>query len=91
MTAGFDAALAAVRRRKTVAVFVACDISEKTLKEWAFQTKDHPTQPTHLALTKEALGAALGARGPVGLVAVSDEGFANAIRAVCPTTKEEKL
>ena len=75
-----------MRRRKTAVVFVACDVSEKTLKEWAFQTKDRPAQPVRLALTKEALGAALGARGPVGLVAVSDEGFANAIRAVCPMT-----
>ncbi len=71
-------------------MFFACDLSEKTKKEWAFQTKANPFAPCETALTKDALGQALGAHAPVGIVAVCDEGFANAIRVHCPTMKEEK-
>jgi len=87
---GFDAALSAVTKRRAKGVFLACNLSEKTKKEWAFKTEAFPLVPTLSSLTKEELGAALGARGPVGIIAVCDEGFANAIRALCPTTKEEK-
>lgn len=80
-----------MERKRVKAVFLACDISDKTKKEWAFKTASHPVDTLTSPLTKEELGAALGARGPVGLVAVCDEGFANAIRANGPTTKEEKV
>ena len=70
---------------------MACDLSEKTKKEWAFKAPSHAPVPCVTAMTKEDIGQALGARGPVGVVAVCDEGFANAIRECCPTMKEEKL
>ena len=87
---GFDAALAATEKRRAKGVFFACDLSPKTVKEWAFKTQDRPPVPCVTALTKDELGQALGARGPVGIVAVCDEGFADAIRVHCPTMKEEK-
>ncbi len=90
MVTGFDAALSAALKRRAKGVFLAADLSEKTQKEWAFKTAAVTVAATRVALTKEELGIALGAHAPVGIVAVCDEGFANAIRAVCPTTKEEK-
>ena len=87
---GFDAALAAVTSRRAGAVFFACDLSDKTKKEWAFQTGTVPHTPTVAPLTKAELGDALGTHAPVGIVAVREEGFATAIRALCPTMKEEK-
>ena len=70
-------------------MFVASDLSEKTKKEWAFKAPSHAPAAYAIALTKEEIGLALGTHGPVGLVAVCDEGFANAIRESCPTMKEE--
>ncbi|MCQ2404763.1 MAG: ribosomal L7Ae/L30e/S12e/Gadd45 family protein [Clostridia bacterium] len=87
---GFDAALAAATSRRAKAVFFACDLSDKTKKEWAFKASACSQLPVVAPLTKEELGAALGAHGPVGIAVLRDEGFANAIRALCPTMKEEK-
>ncbi len=86
---GFEATVTAVKSGDARLMLCAGDVSEKTRKEWRFATKD-ALPLTSLPLDKTALGRALGAPRPVGLVAVCDEGFARAMRAHIPDTKEEQ-
>ncbi len=86
---GFDATVAAVSGGDAQLALCASNLSEKTRKEWRFATKD-ALPLTSLPLDKAALAQALGLRKPVGLVAVCDEGFARAMRAHIPDTKEEQ-
>lgn len=86
---GFDATVTAVKSGDAQLLLCAVDVSEKTRKEWRFQTKDK-LPLTSLPLDKATLGNALGTSRPVGFVAVCDEGFARAMRAHIPDTKEEQ-
>lgn len=84
---GYDAAVTAVKTRKAKCAVCASDLSPKTEKEWQYHTNDYSL--LHLPLDKESLGNALGLSKPVGLLAVCDEGFAQAIQKICSIDKEE--
>lgn len=82
---GFDAAVKATADKKAVLVLAAEDVSEKTKKEWKFETKNFPL--TALPFTKEILGQALGSAKPIGLIALCDDGFAGAVLKQLPVEK----
>lgn len=80
LTAGFDAVAALIGRGKAAAVMTAADLSEKTNKELRFAAQDRPGLFLPLPLRKEEIGAALGLKKPVGVLALEDEGFAASLR-----------
>lgn len=80
---GFDAALTAVKDGKSALLLVAADVSPKTCKECRFVCTAHNAAVRMLPLDKAALAAAIGAHKPVAVAALSDEGFAGAIRSYC--------
>ena len=74
---GFDAVVSAQQTKKTVFIAVSSDVSENTLRKWDNLT-DHAFL-THLPLTKDELSKALGSSKPVGILGITDNGFAKAI------------
>ena len=89
LSLGFDAALAAVNDRESDLLLTAADASAKTEKECRFTADKHGASVERLPLDKAALSAAVGAHKPVAVLAVCDEGFANAIRSYVLNCKEE--
>lgn len=89
LVVGFDAAVAAVTNRESETLLLASDSSKKTEKECRFCADTHHALVCVLPLDKAALSAAIGAHKPVAVVAVTDAGFAGAIRSHCSDTKEE--
>lgn len=87
LAVGYDAAVTAVKTKKAFLTVCANDLSPKTIKEWHYATNQQAL--LILPLEKEALGAALGIRKPAGLIAICDEGFANAIQKLCSIEKED--
>ncbi len=86
---GFDAAVTAVADRESNTLLLASDSSPKTQKECRFCADTHGALVCVLPLDKATLSAAIGAHKPVAVAAVTDLGFANAIRSHCSDTKEE--
>lgn len=89
LVVGFDAAVASIGNRESDILLLASDSSEKTKKECRFCADTHQAGVCILPLDKAALSAAIGAHKPVAVVAVTDSGFATAIRSHCSDTKEE--
>lgn len=83
LSIGFDAALAAVTDCQSDTLLIASDGSPKTEKECRFVAAKGNAAVVRLPLDKAALSAAIGAHKPVAVVAVTDEGFAKAIRSHC--------
>lgn len=74
---GFDASVESMKKKKTKLIIAANDISNKTLKEIVFFAEKYQTK--HIILEDidiETLSKAVGRR--CGIIAVNDEGFANA-------------
>ena len=79
LTVGFDAVVALAKEGKAALVVLASDLSEKSEKELRFLTKDIPPEFRRLPADKDEIGRAVGAQKPIGILAVSDAGFAGAI------------
>ena len=79
LSIGFDAATAAVKEGKSPFLLLASDVSPKTEKECRFAVQSCNAQIQPLPLDKAALAAAIGCHKPVGVAAVCEQGFANAI------------
>jgi len=81
LAAGFDASVGTLVTRKAYAIFRAADASDKTVKEISFALQRHGSTLSlgELPLTKRQLGDALGTPKPVGVVALTDKGFATAV------------
>lgn len=79
LTVGFDAVVALAKDGKAALVLLANDLSEKSEKELRFLTKDIPLRIERLKAGKDEIGGAIGAKKPIGILAVSDTGFADAI------------
>ena len=80
LTTGFDAVAALLGEGAAAAAMTAADLSEKTQKELRFAARNHPVEILRLPLTKEEIGAALGLKKPVGVLAMADKGLAAAVR-----------
>lgn len=90
LTVGFDAVVALAGEGKAALVVLASDLSEKSEKELRFQTRAVPVRVVRLTADKDTVGAAVGAKKPIGILAVSDIGFADALtRVIQSTTGEE--
>lgn len=89
LSVGFDAAVSAVCEGNSDTLLIAADASPKTEKECRFQTAGRDAVLQRLPLDKAALAAAIGAHKPVAVLAITDAGFAKAIRSHCIETKEE--
>ncbi len=88
LIAGFDAAVDWIGKGRAVLVLLACDLSEKTAKEIRFRARDMAA-PLLLPCTMQELAAAIGAKKPVGVVAVDDSGLASVIRKHIPAELKE--
>ncbi len=86
LVVGFDAAVASVTNRESDTLLLASDSSPKTEKECRFCADTHGALVCVLPLDKAALSAAIGAHKPVAVIAVTDRGFAGAIRSHCSDT-----
>jgi len=86
---GFDACVAAVRNGESNILLLASDSSPKTQKECRFCADSHHAAVAVLPMDKSAISASIGSHKPVAVAAVTDEGFARAIRSHCSETKEE--
>lgn len=80
LVTGFDAAIALCGETGTL-LMAAADASRRTVKELQFRAAALPIY--QLPLTKEEVARAIGSQKPVAVLAVSDEGFANALRPLC--------
>lgn len=74
MTLGMDLAKDMCRNGEAFGVFVASDLSEKSLKEIKYYCSRYETPLYSVGMTMDELGTALGKRS--GIIAVSDKGFA---------------
>ena len=82
MTAGFDAVVRLLKEGKAYLVLTAADLSPKTEKELRFAAQgDKEDRIYPLEADKAALGRLLGYQKPVGVLAISDKGFAASLRA----------
>lgn len=80
MTAGFDAVVRLLKEGKAYLVLTAADLSPKTEKELRFAAQG-ADRIYPLEADKAALGRLLGYQKPVGVLAISDKGFAASLRA----------
>lgn len=86
LAVGFDAATAAVKDGTSELILFAADASPKTEKECRFAANGTDTVIARLALDRNVLASTIGAHKPVAVVAVTDAGFAKAIRSHCIDT-----
>ena len=89
VTAGFDAVVRLLKEGKAYLTLTAADLSDKTEKELRFAAGEKGgSRILRLGESKENLGHLLG---PVGVLAVSDKGFAASLRgALAAETPEEQ-
>ena len=75
LAVGADDALAAVKSRKAKAIVTASDTSERTMQKAYESAISSGVKYVATEYTKFELGAVIG-RGPVGVLAILDEGLA---------------
>ena len=80
LTIGFDATVAAVKKRTARLVLLSSDVSPKTAKELRFFAEEGGIPVRDLPLTKEACGRALGLQKAVGALGITDAGFAKTLQ-----------
>lgn len=78
LTLGAAKTLEAIKAGKSELVIVASDLSEKTEKELKFTAKNTNVAVERTEYSIETLSAAVGA--PAGVLSVSDQGFATALK-----------
>ncbi|MBS5479540.1 MAG: L7Ae/L30e/S12e/Gadd45 family ribosomal protein [Acutalibacteraceae bacterium] len=89
LSTGFDAVCAQIGEGKAELVLLACDLSEKTGKELRYAARNRKLSAIRLPLDKETISRALGLKKPVGVLALTDKGFADAVRRQCRDEIEE--
>ncbi len=75
---GADAVKESVKKGKAKLVLVACDISQKSLKEISFVADKYGTGVISVVYSIETLSHATGHKG--GIISVNESGFAETIR-----------
>lgn len=85
---GFDAAVGAARSGKAALLLAAGDISEKTVKNLRYEGERAGVPTLRVPFGMEELGRACGMRA--GVLAVTDKGFARALRGLAEAVTEEK-
>lgn len=88
LEAGFDASAASAREGKAALLAAAKDISDKTWKNLRYEADRAKIPALRLEAGMEELGRACGVKA--GVLAVTDRGFAKAIRDIAKTVTEEK-
>ncbi|MGN0172768.1 MAG: L7Ae/L30e/S12e/Gadd45 family ribosomal protein [Acutalibacteraceae bacterium] len=88
LSIGFDATVGAVGAGKSKLVLLAADVSPKTAKECRFAADNRKAAVIALPIDKLQLSGTIGMAKPVGVVAVCDKGFANAIAAALQISAE---
>ena len=82
LVTGFDAVVALFAEKTASCVLLAADLSEKTEKELRFAANkagsaDAAAMPIYkIPLSKEDVSHSLGLKKPVGILALTDQGFA---------------
>ena len=89
LSTGLDAVCAHNAEGKAELVLLACDLSEKTGKELRYAARNRKLSAIRLPLDKETISRALGLKKPVGVLALTDKGFADAVRRQCRDEIEE--
>ena len=74
---GAEKAYESLKQKKAHAVFIASDLSAKTEKELKFKADGTDIKVIRTEYDIETLSKAVGS--PTGVIAVEDEGFANAL------------
>lgn len=89
LEAGFDASASAAREKKARLLAAAEDVSEKTYKNLRYEGERAGIPTLRLAVSMEELGRACGVKA--GVVALTDQGFAQALqKALEPAKRESK-
>ena len=87
LVTGFDAVVA-LCTTEGVLLMIATDASPRTEKELRFRAAERPI--FRLPLTKTEIAEAIGSHKPVAVLAVADEGFANALRPLCLSIQSDE-
>ena len=77
MCIGYNDTAEAVRKGKTILIYIASDLSQKTEKELLFITKDKPIEVVRTRYDMATLSHAIGIK--TGVIAINDQGFAEAL------------
>ena len=77
---GTDLVLSSIRRRQARLVILASDVSARTAKQVLDKSTYYKTEVLRPDCTMEELARAVGKDAPVAAAAVTDKGFAAAIR-----------
>lgn len=88
LEAGFDASVSAAREEKARLLAAAENISEKTFKNLRYEGERAGIPTLRLAASMEELSRACGVKA--GVVALTDEGFAKALRKIVEPIEREK-
>lgn len=85
---GFDLSAAAARAKKAALLAAAEDISPKTWKNLCYEAGRAGIPCVRLAVSMDRLGRACGSRA--GVLAITDQGFAQAFLKKLEPTEREK-
>ena len=83
LTTGFDAVAALLGEGAADAGMTAPGLSEKTQKGARLPPRNQPGRILPPPPAQEEIGAALGLKKPVGVLAMADKGLAAAVRRAC--------
>lgn len=75
---GMDAAKESLKKGKSKLILIACDISEKSIKEIRFFSEKKQVVTVLTDYSVNTFSSATGHKG--GILSVNDKGFADAIR-----------
>ena len=78
MVIGTTDTLESVKKSKTILIFIASDLSQKTEKELLFATKDKPIEVIRTCYDMATLSHAVGIK--TGVISINDQGFAEALK-----------
>lgn len=81
LTLGFDAASESMHKGKTQLLLLACDMSERTMRNIQNTARQTDTVTIVTDRSMEQLGAAIGKTA--GIISVNDKGFAEKMKTLC--------
>lgn len=87
LSAGFEAAAEAIKRKQSRLILLASDLSAKTEKELRFLCRDMDIKVVRIDKDLLTISKAIGVKA--GAVSVNDDGFAGAMLAHCSMNGEE--
>lgn len=77
MCIGFGDTAEAVKLGKSILIYIASDLSQKTEKELLYITKDKPVEVIRTRYDMATLSHAVGIK--TGVISINDRGFAEAL------------